>query len=58
MNIEHLIDPDNPEALQEAMNFCPLCDDPVQVHEEAVIVEGWGLKTLAHNHCVEDRELG
>lgn len=54
MNIEHMIDEENPEALQEAMNFCPLCDDPVQVHQEAMVVSGWGLQTLAHKQCTEE----
>lgn len=49
-DIEHLIDNDYPET----MNFCPICDDPVGVHEEAEIVTAFGFKTLAHAHCVKD----
>lgn len=49
-NIEHLVEQDYPET----MNFCPICDNPVQVHEEAEIVTAFGVKTLAHTRCVKD----
>lgn len=54
MNIEHLLDVDHPES----MNFCPVCDDPVHIHEQHMVVEAWGVKTLAHTACVEGHELG
>lgn len=48
VDVEHLaVDP-------ESMNFCPVCDDPVQTHQEAVVATGWGLKTLAHKHCIDE----
>lgn len=49
VEVEHLVD-----VSPESMNFCPVCDDPVQLHQEAVVATGWGLKTLAHKHCTDE----
>jgi hypothetical protein len=48
VNIEHLID----AAMPEAMNYCPVCDYPVQESQDQVLVSAWGMATLAHGPCV------
>ena len=49
VDVECLVD-----VSPEDMNFCPVCDGPVQAHQEAVVATGWGLKTLAHKHCIDE----
>ena len=44
---EYLEDP-------ESIGLCPLCDNVIEIYEEAVLVTAFGCKTIAHKICVDN----